>query len=303
MTVLSINPARTSALLLALAGVLWGTGGLAGDLLQSAGDLHPVPVATYRLLVGGVFATAVVAGFGQLRQLRGRAAGRRLLITGVLLAEFQAAYQVAVDRISVSLSTLVTIGCVPVFVAAGTAWRERRLPTSRTMAAIAASLAGLVLLSGSPVAGADAWRTLEGVVMSLLAGAGFATLTLVTARPMPGQGAIMSVGLLLGGVLLTPFALWYGMTLPMTGEALALTTYLGVVPTAVAYGAYYLGLRHATATAAALSTMLEPLTATLLAVAFHDERLTAAGFAGVVLIAGALVLPSSGGEARQQALR
>lgn len=302
MTVLSINPARTSALLLALAGVLWGTGGLAGDLLQSAGDLHPVPVATYRLLVGGLIATAVVAWLGQLRHLRGRAVARRLLVTGVLLAEFQAAYQVAVDRISVSLATLVTIGCVPVFVAGGTAWRERRLPAPRTLAAIAGSLAGLALLSGSPVAGADAWRTAEGVVMSLLAGGGFATLTLVTARPVPGQGAVMSVGLLLGGVLLTPFALGYGMTLPATGEALALTMYLGAVPTAVAYGAYYLALRHATATAAALSTVLEPLTATLLAVAFHDERLTAAGVAGAVLIAGALALPARG-ETRQRVLR
>ncbi len=36
--------------------------------------------------------------------------------------------------------------------------------------------------------------------------------------------------------------------------------------------------------------MLEPLTATVLAVAFHGERLTAAGVAGAVLIAGALAL-------------
>jgi drug/metabolite transporter, DME family len=292
LTVLSTDSARTSALLLALAGILWGTGGLAGDLLQTTGDLHPVPVAAYRLLVGGLAATAVAAGLGQLRHLRGRVAARRVLVTGALLAEFQAAYQVAVDRISVSLATLITIGCVPVLVAGFTAWRERRLPAARTAVAIVGSVAGLVLLSGSPVAGADGWQTATGVLMSLLAGAGFAILTLVTARPVPGQGAVMSVGLLLGGLLLTPFAIGYGMVAPLTGEVLALTAYLGLVPTALAYGAYFLGLRHATATAAALATMLEPLTATLLAVAFHGERLTAAGLAGAVLIAVALALSS-----------
>jgi drug/metabolite transporter, DME family len=302
LTVLSTNPARTSALLLALAGILWGTGGLAGDLLQTAAGLHPVPVAAYRLLVGGLAATAVAACLGHLRQLRGRAAARRLLVTAVLLAEFQAAYQVAVERISVSLATLITIGCVPVFVAGFTAWRERRLPAARTATAIVGAVAGLALLSGSPAAGVEGWRTATGVVMSLLAGAGFAILTLVTARTVAGQGAVMSVGLLLGGVLLTPVALGYGMGLPATGEVLALTAYLGLVPTAIAYGAYLLGLRHATATTAALSTMLEPLTATLLAVAFHGERLTAAGLAGAVLIAGALAL-SSGSDARRQALR
>lgn len=292
MTFLSINPARTSALLLALAGILWGTGGLAGDLLQSSGDLHPVPVATYRLLVGGLVATIVVGWLGRLRYLRGRLALRRLVVTGALLAEFQAAYQVAVERISVSLATLVTIGCVPVFVAGVTAWRERRLPSSRTLVAIAVSVVGLVLLSGSPVAGAGGWRTAVGLTMSLLAGAGFAALTLVTANPLPGQGAILSVGLLVGGLLLTPMAAGCGMGAPVTGEVVALTVYLGVVPTAVAYGAYFLGLRHATATAGALSTMLEPLTATLLAVVFHGERLTAGGVVGAALIAGALALPS-----------
>lgn len=298
MTSLSINPARTSALLLALAGILWGTGGLAGDLLHTAGELHPVAVAAYRLLVGGVIATAAVAGLGQLRLLRGRVVAHRLVVTGALLALFQAAYQVAVERISVSLATLLTIGCVPVVVAGGTALRERRSPPARTVVAVAASVSGLGLLCGSPVVGGDGWGTALGVVMSLVAGGGFAVLTLVNARPVAGQGAVMAVGLLLGGMLLTPFAVGYGMGVPLTGEVLGLVTYLGLVPTAIAYGAYFLGLRHASATAAALSTMLEPLTATLLAVAFLGERLSGVGLAGAVLIAGALGVPARGRHLR-----
>ncbi|MGH3881332.1 MAG: DMT family transporter [Actinophytocola sp.] len=287
MTTLSITPARTSAALLVTAGVLWGTGGLAGAILASAGDLHPVSVATYRLLVGGAFAAAVVACAGKLHHLR--AHPWRLLVCGALLAQFQAAYQVAVAQISVSLATLLTIGCVPVCVAAVTALRERRSPGRRTMIALGGSLAGLALLCGAP-GGAVGWHTAVGVGMSLLAGAGFAALTLLTARPVAGQGAITSVGLLVGGVLLMPFALGYGMALPLTGEVVALVGYLGLVPTAVAYGAYFVGLCHAGATAAALATVLEPLTATLLAVAFHGERLTAAGVLGAALIAGALAL-------------
>jgi drug/metabolite transporter, DME family len=287
LTTLSITPARTAAALLVTAGVLWGTGGLAGAVLASAADLHPVAVATYRLLVGGVCAAAVVAGAGQLRHLR--AHPWLLLGCGTLLAQFQAAYQVAVAQISVSLATLITIGCVPVCVAAVSALRERRLPGRRTMTALAGSLAGLGLLCGAP-GGADGWHTAVGVGMSLLAGAGFAALTLLTARPVAGQGAITSVGLLVGGVLLTPFALAFGMALPLKGEVVALVGYLGVVPTAVAYGAYFVGLRHAGAVAAALAIVLEPLTATLLAVTFHGERLTAAGVFGATLIAGALAL-------------
>jgi DME family drug/metabolite transporter len=277
--------------LLVLAGVLWGTGGLAGALLQSAGGLSPVSVAAYRLLVGGGLATMVVAGLGQLRYLAGRGAWSRLVVSGVLLAEFQAAYQVAVAWISVSLATLITIGCVPLFVAVGAGVRERRWPVPRSLVAIVGSLAGLVLLSGGAPAGGADWRTLGGVGAALAAGAGFAALTLLTARPIAGQHAITCVALLLGGVLLVPFAVGDGgMGVPLSWEVVGLVSYLGAVPTAVAYGAYFLGLRHTHPTAAALATMLEPLTATLLAVGFYGERLDAGGVAGALLITGALVV-------------
>jgi DME family drug/metabolite transporter len=70
----------------------------------------------------------------------------------------------------------------------------------------------------------------------------------------------------------------------------ALVGFLGVVPTALAYAAFFAGVRHAGATAAALATVLEPLTATLLSVAFHGERLTIAGVLGTAVIVGALTL-------------
>ncbi|HEX6357521.1 DMT family transporter [Actinophytocola sp.] len=279
---MSVRPARLSVALLVLAGVLWGTGGLAGAMLQSAAGLSPVAVAAYRLLVGGLLATVVVAG--QLRYLRGRAALSRLLVAGGLLAQFQAAYQVAVAQIAVSLATLITIGCVPVFVVVISGVRERRV-----LLAVGTAVLGLALLSGG-AAGADGWQVVSGVVMSLVAGAGFAALTLVSARPVPGQHVVTSAGLLLGGLFLLPLAGFDGMSVPLAGDVLALIGFLGLVPTALAYGSYFLGLRHAHPTAAALATMLEPLTATVLAVALHGERLTAAGVVGALLIAGALAL-------------
>jgi len=278
---LSVSPARVSSALLVLAGVLWGTGGLVGTMLQAAAGISPVAVASYRLLVGGVLVTAVV--FPRLSCLWNRGALVRLVFSGVLLGGFQAAYQVAVAQISVSLATLITIGCVPVFVATVGALRERRVPGRRTTLVIGASVVGLVLLCGGP-SGVDGWRVASGVTMSLLAGAGFAVLTLVTS----GQHVITSVGLLLGGVLLVPFA--GGMGIPLNGTVLGLVGFLGIVPTAIAYGAFFLGLRHAHPTAAALATMLEPLTATALAVALNGERLSLAGVLGSLLISGALAL-------------
>jgi len=90
--------------------------------------------------------------------------------------------------------------------------------------------------------------------------------------------------LLLGGLFLVPFGLVAGMGFGPSVSVVVLVVYLGLVPTALAYGAYFLGLRSAHTTAAALATMLEPLTATILAVAFYGETLSVAGVVGVVLI-------------------
>jgi DME family drug/metabolite transporter len=60
--------------------------------------------------------------------------------------------------------------------------RGHARPDRRATVAIAGSLAGLVLLCGT-ISDAGGWRMAAGVTMSLLAGAGFAALTLILERP------------------------------------------------------------------------------------------------------------------------
>src|SRR5438067_3841816 len=112
-------PARgRSAFTLILAGILWGTGGLSGSLLAAKAGLHPLPVAAYRLLLGGGCCVLLLGCTGGLRQVVWTTAVlRRLALAGVLLGLFQACYFVAVSMTSVSIATMVTIGTVPVFVA------------------------------------------------------------------------------------------------------------------------------------------------------------------------------------------
>ena len=274
-----------SFLALVLAGLLWGTGGLAGALLQSRTGLHPVSVAAYRLLVGGGLATAALLAL-RVPVPRTAAAGRRLLAAGALIALFQACYFGAVGLTSVSLATLLTIGSAPVFVAAATGERGPKALTS-----IALAVTGLALLAGAPST-TDTWHTIGGIALSLTSGAGFAALTLLTRRPVPGLtgGATTALGLLVGGILLLPLALPAGMSLPADGDVLLIAAYLGIIPTALAYGAYFAGLRGAPAVTAALCSMLEPLTATVLAVLVLDDRMTAWGTGGAVLLFAALVL-------------
>jgi DME family drug/metabolite transporter len=65
---------------------------------------------------------------------------------------------------------------------------------------------------------------------------------------------------------------------------------LGAAPTAVAYTSYFRALRSVSATTAALVTVLEPLTGTVLAAVLLRERLGWAGTVGAMLLGAAVFL-------------
>jgi DME family drug/metabolite transporter len=290
-------PARNrSGVALLLAGILWGTGGLSGSYLATGGHLHPLSVATYRLLVGGIFAVLFLWLTGGLRAFpRTRAAGRRLLAAGCLLGLFQASYFLAVSMSSVSIATMTAIGGAPVFVAVVTAIRARSLPGVATVVSVGVALVGLVLLQWSPAGTAGDWRLVGGVVFALLAGAGFGTLTLVMARRVDGLDPLRTTafGCLIGGALLLPVACWLGMVIPFRTDLLAVALYLGLVPTALAYATYFRGLVRAHPVLAALSALLEPLTAAVLSALLLHERLGVVGWCGAALLVGALAVSYS----------
>jgi DME family drug/metabolite transporter len=278
---------------LILAGILWGTGGLSGSLLSAKAGLHPLSVATYRLVLGGAFAVLFLWLTGGLRGFpRTRAAFRRLLVAGGLLGLFQASYFLAVSLSSVSIATMTTIGGAPVFVAVVTAVRERRVPSAATLVSIGVALVGLVLLRWSPEGATVDWRLVGGVVFALLAGAGFATLTLVTANQVDGLDPLRTTafGCLIGGVVLLPVAASLGLAIPVHADVLGLAVYLGLVPTALAYAAYFRGLVSAHPVLAALSALLEPLTAAVLSALVLHERLGVVGWCGAALLVGALAV-------------
>ncbi|MEV7554074.1 EamA family transporter [Amycolatopsis sp. NPDC089917] len=291
MSVALPTRARSSAALV-LAGVLWGTGGLAGSLLASRAGLHPLSVAAYRLLIGGVIATGYLWLTGGLRGLpRTAEVRRRLLAVGGLFALFQTSYFAAVSLSSVSVATMTTIGSAPVLLAVATVVRTRRLPGAWTAVSLAGSLVGLALLQWTPGEKVAA----AGVLFALLAAAGFAALTLVTATRVEGLDPLPTTafGCLIGGAALTPAALWFGMGVPLQADVLALVVYFGVVPTALAYAAYFRGLESAHPVLAALSALLEPLTAALLSMAVLGERLGAVGWCGAAVLIAALAVAYS----------
>lgn len=278
--------------LVVFAGTLWGTGGLAGALLSQSSHLSWLAIASLRLTVGGLALLAVAAATGTLRRVpRTRAVAKRICVTAALSALYQAAYLVAVGMTSVSLATVVALASAPVLVAVAGAVRSRRAPATVVSVAIALALLGLVLLVGVP-SGAAGSNVLLGTCLALVSGAAFAATTAVNRTPVPGLHAIGLTGpaFTLAGLALLPLGLAAGFELGATWPAMAFVLYLGLGPTAIAYTAYYTGLRTVPATTATVVALLEPVTAAVCAAVVLDERLGWAGAAGVALLIVAVVL-------------
>ena len=280
----------TGLLNLVISGLLWGTGGLTGSLLSRTAGLSAISVAACRLTAGGVLIVVFLTMTGR-RWPAGRAAWTRITAIGVLAAIFQSCYFTAVALTSVPLATLVTIGAAPVIVLGADRMTGRR--TGRFAAATTGlAVTGLGLLVGLP-SGFGETAVLASAGMAVLAAAGFAAVTLAGSRPVPGLDdlTVTGFGFTIGGLALMPVAqLAGGIGFRPSLAAIGLLVALGTGPTAVAYTLYFRGLRSAAASTAALLSLLEPLTGTVLAAVLLGERLSVTGIAGAAIIAAAVLL-------------
>jgi DME family drug/metabolite transporter len=157
---------------------------------------------------------------------------------------------------------------------------------------VAAAVAGLVLISVGRGAHAGGSHPLVGLLASVAAGLGYAATTVVNHRiaidgdPLLLTGATSAIG----AIVLVPIAVPIGLYWPHDAIASGWLIYIGIVPTALAYGLFYLGLRSVSSETAGVLSLLEPLAAAVLAAVALHERLGPLG-----LIGGAVLLVAIAG--------
>jgi len=89
-----------------------------------------------------------------------------------------------------------------------------------------------------------------------------------------------------------------GPTGILSAPAWGLLVYIGLFPTVLAYILLLYGIRHTTATAATIITLLEAAVATFLAWTLFGEQLRPLGLVGALLLFAAIGLLPRGGSPR-----
>jgi DME family drug/metabolite transporter len=284
--------------------VLWGTGGLAVTVLHERDGLGAMTVSAWRMLLAAValIGFAVVTRRWAVVWATMRDHPVLAIVVGCGTAAYQGLYFVSVLMVGVSVSTVVSLGLAPVVAAIWEHLRARTRPSARQAGVLAAALTGLVLISATAGHGSvgPGDSPYLGLILAVAAGATYAATTVLghTAARQTDPVALTTCATTVGALALAPFLLVTAVrndTLIGTSPAsLGLLAYLGIATMALAYGLLYAGLRTTSGSAATVATLLEPVSAALLAAAFLGERLPWPALLGgaLILIAVAVLRPT-----------
>jgi DME family drug/metabolite transporter len=284
---------RGGLLLILLAAVLWGTVGVSTRAIFALTETTALSVAFLRLaLAVPVLGAASVAVLGR-RSVQ--ASPRHLLLMGVigiLLAIYQLCFFGAIQRVGVTIATLVTLCIAPVIVAVLSPLLFGERLTRRLVLSAALAITGTVLLVSPIDLTALGGTAGTGLLLALGSALGYALVAIVSrsvarhAHPLTP----VTVGFAVGALVLLPAMLFDGPRLDFPPVGWLLLVYLAVVPSALAYVLFTVGMRTTLATVASLVTLIEPLTAAGLAWLLFDERLGPLALVGAGLLLGAVWL-------------
>ena len=276
-----------------VASVLWGTGGLAVQLIREHEAMSPVTISAWRMTIAAVVLLVTLLALRQVGDLvaLARSRPRQLLAVGVGTATYQGLYFVSVTQVGVAVSTVVSLGLAPVLLTVAESVRHRRAPAPSRVAVLVAALTGLLLVSVAGHESSTGPAPLAGVLLAIASGTTYALTTAAGGSiSRDASPLVLTSGMtLVGAVVLLPcLALVGGPRVTADPAAIGWLLYLGALTMALAYVLLYSGLRVVAPSTAVTASLVEPVTAAVVAAVVLGESLGPVAVVGIVLVLGAV---------------
>ena len=277
-----MDDARVGALLVLCSAVGFGTLGVLGVVAGDAGLSIPT-VLFLRFGLATVLAWAVLGVRGELEVLSGRN-----LVVGFGLGAFGYAAMSGLYFLGLEFMTAgmvgITLYTYPAFVLLLAATFLDEPVGRRSVAALAATLGGVALITGADPAAADP----RGVGIVLVAAVVYATYITVSRTALEDVSAPALTAHVMPAAALTFLVIGGGtdsLAVPQGPVAWAAVLGIAVFATALPIFAFFAGLSRIGAGPAAILSAVEPVVTVALGAAFLGEPVST-----VVLVGGALVL-------------
>lgn len=276
--------------LISLMVLLWSANFIIGKVALR--EFPPLLLGALRIGLAGIF-------LAPMYWRKVRTSGRSLWPShGVSMLTFLAVCNVGnqllflsgLSRTSAAHSAWI-IGTSPIFVLLVAARIGLEQITLRKVAGMAVAFAGVAVLARQATL-PHAEATLAGDAITGAAVLLFALYAAYGKKATALHGTIAANGFAYmgGAVLLAPVALWQARAFlfaQVTAAGWSSLVYMAIFPSAICYLIYYHALARIPASRLAAFIYLEPIIATLMAVAFLGERITTPlAVGGTVILAG-----------------
>jgi len=273
-------------LMVATAAILWGTIGIYIDLLNTWG-FTSIEIVAFRVI------TATILLFFYLlirdKSLLSVQISHLYLFfgTGVLsISFFNWSYFTAIGETSLSVA-VVLLYTGPAFVVIMARIFFKELITPQKLAALLLTLLGVILVV--ELFSDTGKISLYGAFVGISAGLGFALYTIFSKAALRRYQplTIIFYTFLMSSLFITPLS---GLVTPPTLErlqdlnTLLVIISLGIFPTVLAYLLYTEALGRIEAGKASITTMTEPIAATLIGVIIYGEILNFLQIIGILLV-------------------
>ncbi len=276
--------------MLVITMLLWGSIGIFRRYIPVSSAL----LALIRGLIGAAFLAAVsLIGRVPLRNTIGRRRLILLIITGamigvnwVLLFEAYNYTTVPVATLCYYMQPTIVMLLSPVF------FRERL--TLRKWCCILLSAVGMILVSGVTEGLGAASGEARGIAFGLGSALFYSGVVILNKKlsDVPVNEKTV-VELSAAAAVMIPYMLITGesFAVPDDGTVIILILIVGLIDTGVAYLLYFKSMQGVSVQSLAILSYIDPVSALLFsALFFPDERLTAVGIIGAILILGATVI-------------
>jgi drug/metabolite transporter, DME family len=269
------------------AGFLWGTGALVVNVLMTQHGLSPESISFWRFVVGAGVLLAAFARPGLWQALR--PLWGTVLVAGTAMAGYVLCWFLGIERMGAAIPTLIALCLPPVLVTLVALLRGQEQLDAGLVVTLAAALLGTVLIvsrheaAGQGISAADLGLGVAFSVASALLYAGF---TLVSGRlsHQLGAGPAAACLTVVAACAMGVSAFYRPLLWPTAIPPQAWYLYLGVVTAALALLAFSWGAARLSPTALTVATLVEPLTAVLLAAGLLGQHLSAWQWCGGVLL-------------------
>ena len=283
-----MNKNYRGIIMVLIGAVSWGISGTCGQYLCMEKGIDTKWITEVRLISAGLIIT-FIAFFTQRENLKKIVSDKKDLIHVILygvvaLVETQYAYLTAISFTNSGTATVLQyVGMI--FILAYVCLIGRRLPKKREVLAIFSALAGTLLVATHGQMG-NLVISKQGLLWGMLAALGLALHTLVPQRIIHKYDSltVTGCGMIAGGIGWTFIARIWTVPIHLDRATVLILAVISVVGTICAFVFYLQGSKYIGAAKASMIACVEPLVATVTAVAFLHTSFQIMDFAGFALI-------------------